>query len=313
MEEKIIEKEIMEEDKKIRQTFDYKSSKKIIEQMEQCVFSIKTVDMFFTGFCCKIPFQGKNKQLPVLITSDFLRGNNLDVIKYETLILSKLKVSNEKPIYHYKDNQDLEEEKEIKLLNLKNRLTYSCKNYDTTIIEIKEEDNIKFFLELDDHIIDNIENNKIKSFFRYNKEMIYIIQYPLKKLSISYGYINEINDNEYFFKYNCYTNPGSSGAPIFRNNNKIIGIHNCSIRRKNKIIKVGTILSYPIDEFIKNNYKEILNENVINSNIIFDEDDFDKKKSLIIENNQIDMLDLSRKNIENEELNELNKKSLIKL
>ena len=303
MEEKIIEKEIMEEDKKIRQTFDYKSSKKIIEQMEQYVFSIKLINEQFTGFCCKIPFQGKNKQLPVLITTNLLRGNNWNENKNETLILSKLKVSNEKPNYHYEDNQDFEEDKEIKLLNLKNRLIYSSKNYNTTIIEIKEEDNIKFFLELDDYIIDNIVNNKNKSFFRYNKEMIYIIQYTINKLSISYGYIDKINDSEYFFTYDCYTEYGSSGAPIFRNNNKIIGKHNGMIIGKNKRIKEGALLSYPINEFIKNNYKEILNKNVINSNIIFDDS---------TENNPI-MLDLSRKNIENEELNELNKKSLIKL
>ena len=45
-------------------------------------------------------------------------------------------------------------------LNLNNRIKYSSKEYDTTIIEIKEEDKIFNFSELDDNIIDYLINKR---------------------------------------------------------------------------------------------------------------------------------------------------------
>ena len=55
-------------------------------------------------------------------------------------------------------------------------MKYTNEEYDITIIEIKEEDNIKNYLELDDIIINDILNNNNKN-KEYINETIYIIQY----------------------------------------------------------------------------------------------------------------------------------------
>ena len=92
-------------------------------------------------------------------------------------------------------------------------------------MEIKEEDNIKNYLELDDIIINDIINNKNKN-KEYINETIYIIQYPENKLSVSYGILDKIyEDKIYNFNHKCSSRGGSSGSPILNINNKIIGIH----------------------------------------------------------------------------------------
>ena len=104
---------------------------------------------------------------------------------------------------------------------------------DITIIEIKEEDNINNYLELDDNIINDIINNN-----NYNKEYInetiYIIQYPENKLSVSYGILENIYmDKKYNFNHKCSTKGGSSGSPILNiKSNKLIGIHKESKDKK---------------------------------------------------------------------------------
>ena len=47
---------------------------------------------------------------------------------------------------------------------------------------------------------------------------------------------------------------GSSGSPILKLNNKVIGIHK-GTSQSNGNNNEGTLLNYPIKEFIKNNYK----------------------------------------------------------
>ena len=48
----------------------YESSKKIIEQMEKNISSIKIGEEQGTGFFCKIPFPNQDKMLPVFITNN---------------------------------------------------------------------------------------------------------------------------------------------------------------------------------------------------------------------------------------------------
>ena len=57
---------------------------------------------------------------------------------------------------------DIKEETDKININLNNRMKYTSEEYDTTIIEIKEKDNIKNYLELDDIIINDIIKIKIK-------------------------------------------------------------------------------------------------------------------------------------------------------
>ena len=185
----------------------YECTKKIIEQMERDICKINIGMNQGTGFFTKIPFPNQNKMLPVLITNNHVINND---------ILNKDNMNIE---------LDIKKEEKTKEIILKNRMKYTNEEYDITIIEIKEEDNINNYLELDDIIINDILNNE-----NYNKEYknktIYIIQYPENNLSVSYGILDKIyEDKKYNFNHKCSTKFGSSGSPILNINNKIIGIH----------------------------------------------------------------------------------------
>ena len=214
----------------------YECNKKIIKQMEKNICKIKMAQEQATGFFCKIPFPDKNNRLPVLITNNHIINKR---------ILNKNDIEIQ---------IDIKEENEIKKINLNNRMNYTNKKFDIAIIEIKEEDNINNYLELDDKIINCLNSDIINE--EYEDTTIYIIQYPKGHLSVSYGVIEKIQeDKRYEFIHNCSTEEGSSGSPILNiYNNKIIGIYKDGIneQKHNK----GTFLNYPIKEFIKKNYDQ---------------------------------------------------------
>ena len=182
-----------------------------------------------TGFFCKIPYIN-NKELKVLITN-----NNVINLETEKIIIS---INNDKEI------------------ELKNRIKYTNKEYDIAKIEIKEEDEINDYLELDENIMKK-GSNKL-----YINNTIYIIQYPGdKRLGVSYGILNGIyEDNEYNFSHLCCTEEGSSGSPVINIiNNKVIGIHKGVEKNYNK----GLFINYVIEDFINKNYinkKDIIKE-----------------------------------------------------
>ena len=218
----------------------YESSKKIIEQMEKNVCKVKIGNIQGTGFFCKIPFPNKNNILPVFIT-------NNHIINEELLNKGDKKVSI------------LTEESNTKIITLKNRMSYTNKEYDITIIEIIDDDEIKQYLQLDDNVIDDIINSNDKN-DKLIDETIYIIQYADGKLSVSYGVMHSVSENKkYNFNHKCSTKDGSSGSPVLNaNNNKIIGIHKEG--HKNNGYNSGTFLNYPIKEFIKKNLNNIKTE-----------------------------------------------------
>ena len=82
-----------------------------------------------------------SKILPVLVT-------NNHIINYD-LLFKKDKIIE----------IEIKEEEKTKKINLNDRIKYTNKKYDITIIEIKKEDNIKNYLVLDDLIMDDILNN----------------------------------------------------------------------------------------------------------------------------------------------------------
>ena len=133
----------------------YECSKKIIKQMERNICKIVIGEKQGTGFFCKIPFPDLNNMLSVFIT-------NNHTISKELL---------------YKDSSiidiDIEEEKNIKKLNLNNRMKYTNEEYE----EIKKEDKINNSFEIDDNIINDTINNINKN-NNYISETISIIQYP---------------------------------------------------------------------------------------------------------------------------------------
>ena len=230
MEEEEVEKELINE--KYPEPVTIEGTKKILEQMEKCICKIyKNDGNKGTGFFCNINYE--NKDTPVMIT-------NYHVIDDE----------------YIKENETIEislnDDKEYKTIELKNRIIYKNEEYDITIIEIKGNDGINNYMNIDKRYLNNNKN------IIYDKS-IYIIQYPLgKKAGVSYGIINYIN--EYNIEYYCNTDSGSSGSPIINIiNNEIIGIHKEGIKKRK--INRGTLLKYPIKDFInKLNNNEIKKE-----------------------------------------------------
>ena len=233
----------------------YECTKKIIEQMEKNICKIKIGNEQATGFFCKIPYKNKI----VLMTNNHVIDENINEI-----------------------NIKIKEEKESRILNLNNRVIYTNKEYDITIIEIDEKDNINNYLEIDDNIINDFNEE-------YIDETLYIIQYPEGQLSVSFGILNSIYlDKKYNFNHKCCTKEGSSGSPILNiKNNKLIGIHKES---NNKQFNRGLFLNYPIKEYIQL-YNNKLQE-------------FNKKYNFNIQQN-ITKIDLFNKEIGNEVLKEL--------
>lgn len=217
-------------------------TKKILDQMTNCICKIKNNQIIGAGFFCRIPYIN-NTKINALITSyqiidDYYLNQNNKII----LLLNS-------------HNED-------KVINLDpNRKIYSSKKYNTTIIELKESDNINNYLELDE----NLFRNDIKEY--YESQSIYILQYLLSgTASVSYGILNEFNG--FNFKHICFAESGSKGAPILNlSNNKVIGI---SIELKENIsFNFGVILKDPIEEYKNMNVNMNMNQqdpNFINNN-----------------------------------------------
>ena len=209
-------------------------TKIILGQMEENIFEIKVGPKQGTGFFCKIPFPDKNNLMPVFITSNSII--NKDILS------SQLKEKIEYKLCHKLISKEI---------NLNDRLKYTNEIFDTTIIEIKEKDDINNYLELDDSILNDILNNDNKN-NDYQGNKIYALQYINGVENISHGYLVKIfEDQIYNFCHKCYTDYGSSGSPIINvNNYKVIGIHNGVYDNK---FGIGVFLNFPIKEFIELN------------------------------------------------------------
>ena len=124
-------------------------TEKILHQMKNCVCKIKIGKINETGFFCKIP----------IINMIFLM-TNFHVINEEFT----------------KENKEihilLNDEKEAKRIDLTiQREKYFNKIYDICLIELKENDKIKEYLELDDNIFKDDEQ------IYYEKKSIYQYTY----------------------------------------------------------------------------------------------------------------------------------------
>ena len=242
----------------------YESTQKIVQQMGKSICRIRLENGQGTGFFCKIPFPDSSSLLPVLITNNHIINNKL-LYEGNAQILIEIK-----------------EEENAKILNLNNRIKYSNIEFDITIIEIKKEDGINNYLELDDYLDDN--NTKME----YIDETIYAMQYPQGKLCVSYGILKSIDEERQFiFSHKCCTTDGSAGSPILNiNNNKVIGIHHSAKMHCN--YGQGTFLNYPINDFIKMNKR---NEELLK--------EFNRKYNFNIKDTKVDKLDLRWKKLGN--------------
>ena len=225
----------------------------ILNQMENIICKIKNnKNEQYTGFFCKIPYPDINNMIPVFISNNNIINNYDKEITIETINF-------------------------IKNIQLKYRMIYKNRLYNITIIEIKEEDNIIHYLELDDKIISNIRNKKNEN-IEYINNQIYILQYPEGNLALSYSIIDDVN--KYYFNHKCKANKGALGSPILNiNNNKVIGIFN----KDNN----GIFLTYPINKFIlENKYNNIKLYEIFYKNNILNDLNFHKGLKILKEFNR---------------------------
>jgi len=140
---------------------------------------------FGSGFFCKIPYtKNNNLLLPVLITNNHVLSK--DSLKTEI----KIKINDE-----------------IKIISLKGRRKWTNVELDFTCIEIKEEDKIHTFFNLDDKIFE--QNYSNDNYLNHNV-LIYAINKNDKLMGFSNGVIKKNEDP--FFAYTCNTYPGCSGG-----------------------------------------------------------------------------------------------------
>ena len=231
---------------------------------------------------------------------------------------------------------DIKKEKEnyLKEIYLNNRIYYTNEEEDITIIEIKKNDKIKYYIELDENIIDGILNEENINNKDYIDKTIYIIQYPEAELSVSYGILDNIYmEQKYNFRHKCSTSGGSSGSPVLNLKNKLIGIH----KEGAKTFNIGTFLNYPIKKFIDKNFEKYIkikkstniidftnnssksfnkkNDNILN-NIKNNENllkEYNQKYGTKIEDDKVKEINLLRHLIQNDQLKDLCKIEFIEL
>ena len=159
-----------------------------------------------------------------------------------------------------KNNLLLNDEKEIIKINLQiKREIYFNKDYDITLIELKDEDKIKNYFELDGNLF------KDDSEIIYLDKSIYALQYPNgKNACVSYRLL--LNIDKYNILHRCSTDYGSSGSPILNlDNNKVIAIHK---EGTNYNYNMGTLLKLPIKDFITKRLNQKMDKKSITINNI---------------------------------------------
>ena len=191
-----------------------------------------------TGFFCNIPYDWGI--LKVLMTNNHVLNKD-DILPNKKINFS---INDEK--IHY----------EIEIDN--SRKTYTNKDYDVTIIEIKENDKLdkNSFFDIDNQIF----NKNIIEIYR--NMQIYLLHYPKgEQMEYSIGIIKNICADKYNIHHLCNSNSGSSGGPIINSMNfQVLGIHKGGAGGA-KNYNVGTLLKEPIENFNEeNNKKEKLNK-----------------------------------------------------
>ena len=180
-----------------------------------------------TGFFCNIPFSWGNILTALLTNNHVLNSDDIQPDKTITFSLNN-------------------DEKFFNILIDNKRRTYTDKNFDVTIIEIKEDDKIKddSFFDLDKQIF--LEN--VKDIFRGCQ--IYLLHYPKGiEMESSPGVIKKISEDDKTIYHLCDTSGGSSGSPIINKTNfQVIGIHK-GASEGSKNYNLGSLLKEPIEKF----------------------------------------------------------------
>ena len=196
----------------------------IKEQMKKSICKIdENGKIKGTGFLCLIPNPNIDHLLKVLITcnhvfNDLTNDNKIKLI--------------------------FEDGKEQLLIIDESRKKYTNKEYDITIIELKENEfNLNNYLTINNDIYKLEKFNEI-----YKNKQIYIIHYPNgNEVKYSIDFLKSIDENNNIY-HCCDTDHGSSGSPILSLHNfQVIGIH--IGRHKNLNFNIGKLIKFPIDDF----------------------------------------------------------------
>ena len=132
---------------------DISRTKIILNQMRNCICKIKINGVNSTGFFCKIPL--KKGSMKVIMTN------------YHILDYNYFQENNEIKLF-------MNDNKVVKVINLgTDRKIYLNKDYDITIIEIKEADNITNFLDFDENIFNEETEAYFKNIYIYSSLLIW--------------------------------------------------------------------------------------------------------------------------------------------
>jgi hypothetical protein len=145
-------------------------------------------------------------------------------------------------------------------IRLNDRIKYTNKNLDFSIVEILPTDSIFndiTFLKIDDYIMDN------ESEENYINDDICIFQFPLGgELSFDKGKIKSIDG--YQIEHMVSTEFGSSGSPILLLKNfKIMGLHNARYVENN----LGIFMKYILNDFKNADSPQNINDSNKDKNI----------------------------------------------
>jgi len=192
-------------------------TKKISEQMENYLYRInEKEENYEIGYFIRVKDKN-NRSYLVLVTSQ----NVLEDFHNNSL---KITIDN-KP-------------KAIQLGDIR----YEIKKYGKAIFEIKENQDIKYYFEIDE----NKHKSELEINKYYYKESIYIINYDNKdNISVLYGIINDIYKKQIKYLSNN-TSDTKDNIILNLNNNKIIGMD----INKSKEVKNGIFIHDLIDRFI---------------------------------------------------------------
>ena len=177
----------------------------ITKQMQYNICKIYKTGGTGTGFLCNLPYN--SVKIPFLITNNHVLKE--EYIEINKTITISFNIGGKEMIKNI-------------LIN-KSRITLTNKDLDFTLIEIKNNDNIDLshIFEIEENI--NINEESLRN--KFVQESIYSLHYPNgDNIVASFGLIKNINDKK--IQHCCWTEEGSSGAPIITlKDHKVVGIH----------------------------------------------------------------------------------------